>query len=75
MVNRLTIFLTVTGLLVAGAAATILISLSSGDGANATVENPAPASPDAERRRRAGQFFGGDPDRDVRGGQEMKPRW
>ena len=73
--NRLTIFLVVTGFLVTGVAATILISLSSGGGANATVENPAPAPPDAEKRRRAEQFFGGDRDRDVRGGQEMKPRW
>jgi Ti type entry exclusion protein TrbK len=27
------------------------------------------------RRQKAHDFLGGDPDRDVRGGQEMKPRW
>ncbi|WP_287384120.1 entry exclusion protein TrbK [Mesorhizobium sp.] len=35
---------------------------------------PAPAA-SAERRQRAEDFFGGDPDRSVRGGQEIKPRW
>lgn len=33
-----------------------------------------PAS-DVERREHREKFFSGDPDRDVRGGQEMKPRW
>lgn len=35
---------------------------------------PAPTASD-ERRQRAEDFLGGDPDRSVRGGQEMKPRW
>lgn len=26
-------------------------------------------------RQRRDDFFGGDPDRDVRSGQEMKPQW
>jgi len=30
---------------------------------------------DAEHNNRVETFFGGDPDRDVRNGQEMKPRW
>ncbi|TGS14429.1 entry exclusion protein TrbK [Mesorhizobium sp. M2E.F.Ca.ET.209.01.1.1] len=34
----------------------------------------APAS-DAERAKRREKFFGGDRDRDIRSGQEMKPRW
>lgn len=42
----------------------------SGSGAAAT----QPAS-DTERREQREKFFSGDPDRDVRGGQEMKPRW
>jgi Ti type entry exclusion protein TrbK len=33
------------------------------------------SSSDEERRRHREQFFGGDSDRDIRGGQEMKPRW
>lgn len=37
---------------------------------------PAAQSPsDAERSEHREKFFSGDPDRDVRGGQEMKPRW
>lgn len=42
----------------------------SGSGAAAT----QPAS-ETERRTHREKFFSGDPDRDVRGGQEMKPRW
>ena len=38
---------------------------------------PAASTPAAteNRRQKAHDFLGGDPDRDVRGGQEMKPRW
>ncbi|CAN7704413.1 entry exclusion protein TrbK (plasmid) [Aminobacter sp. NyZ550] len=35
---------------------------------------PTPAETE-NRRQKAHDFLGGDPDRDVRGGQEMKPRW
>jgi len=42
----------------------------SGSGAAAT----QPAS-DSERREHREKFFSGDPDRNVRGSQEMKPRW
>jgi Ti type entry exclusion protein TrbK len=40
-----------------------------------TVDPALSAVDDAERRQHAEKFFGGNPDRDVRGGQEMKPRW
>ena len=38
---------------------------------------PAASTPAAteNRRQKAHDFLGGDPDRDVRGRQEMKPRW
>ncbi len=38
---------------------------------------PTASTPAAteNRRQKAHDFLGGDPDRDVRGGQEMKPRW
>lgn len=38
---------------------------------------PTASTPAAteNRRRKAHDFLGGDPDRDIRGGQEMKPRW
>lgn len=42
----------------------------SGSGAVAT----RPAS-ESERREYKEKIFSGDPDRNVRGGQEMKPRW
>jgi len=35
----------------------------------------ASSSTDEEKRRHREQFLGGDADRDIRGGQEMKPRW
>ncbi|WP_341353131.1 entry exclusion protein TrbK [Sinorhizobium meliloti] len=33
------------------------------------------SSSDEEKRRHREQFFGGNSDRNIRGGQEMKPRW
>jgi len=38
---------------------------------------PTASTPAAteNRRRKAHDFLGSDPDRDIRGGQEMKPRW
>lgn len=33
------------------------------------------SSSDEEKRRHREQFFGGNSARDIRGGQEMKPRW
>ncbi len=33
------------------------------------------SSADEEQRRHREEFFGGNSDRDIRGGQEMKPRW
>ncbi|APO69865.1 conjugal transfer protein TrbK 1 (plasmid) [Rhizobium gallicum] len=33
-----------------------------------------PSSADAQRERRE-KFFSGDTDRNIRGGQELKPRW
>jgi len=33
------------------------------------------SSSDEEQRRHREQFFGGNSDRDIRGRQEMKPRW
>ena len=44
-------------------------------GAEPVTANPTTGLDDAERRQHAERFFGGHPDRDVRGGQEMKPRW
>ncbi|MEI4482703.1 MULTISPECIES: entry exclusion protein TrbK [unclassified Phyllobacterium] len=43
---------------------------------DAMTEPPAMISePTAAQREYRERFFGGDPDRDVRGGQEMKSGW
>jgi Ti type entry exclusion protein TrbK len=44
--------------------------------ANDTVPSPGGMQGyDADHDGRAATFFGGDPERNVRGGQEMKTRW
>ncbi|NTJ66325.1 entry exclusion protein TrbK [Agrobacterium rhizogenes] len=61
---------------VSGAAASVITSIVdrpqpvSGSGAVAT---GIPS--DEDRRRHREEFFGGDANRDIRGGQEMNPRW
>lgn len=72
---RLIIILVVAGIVTAGGAVSWMLiqpepTSISGSGAAAT----GPAS-DAEKRQHREQFFGGDTTRDIRGGQEMKPRW
>lgn len=39
-----------------------------------TIATSTPPSTE-DSRKQAHDFLGGDPDRDVRGGQEMRPRW
>ncbi|MGV1832892.1 entry exclusion protein TrbK [Agrobacterium vitis] len=72
MSPRILIALAAAGV-VAIAGGMILWVVVQPDGATPT---PAAASGsgDAQREHRE-RFFGGDPDLDVRGGQEMKPRW
>lgn len=36
---------------------------------------PTQSAFETERREHREKFFSGDPDSDIRGGQEMKPRW
>lgn len=72
---RLIIILVVTVIVSAGGVLSWVVNQPeptsmSGSGAAAT----GPTS-DAEKRRHREQFFGGDTTRDIRGGQEMKPRW
>ncbi|MBP1847612.1 Ti type entry exclusion protein TrbK [Rhizobium petrolearium] len=74
MSPRLVIAFALAGIVAAGVVTWILVqprpAAVSGSGSTAT----QPAS-ETERREHRGKFFSGDPDRDVRGGQEMKPRW
>ncbi|MFG1465868.1 entry exclusion protein TrbK [Xanthobacter sp. DSM 24535] len=68
--------LIVGGLIAIGASVTIWIAArpasapASADAAPAIV-----TSSDSQRRERAEKFLGGNPNIDVRGGQEMRPRW
>jgi Ti type entry exclusion protein TrbK len=65
------IVLIVGAIICAGAA--VWLTVQAGP---APTEGTVPVSCGAkEKRQRAEDFFGGDPDCDVRGGQEMKPRW
>lgn len=70
--SRATIIILVVGVVSLGVAALWLVLPR---GATPVVTDLAPTADDAERRQRAEKFFGGDPDRDVRGGQEMQSRW
>ena len=76
MSSRLIITLVLAGIVALGAGVITWIVVQprpapvSGSGAAAT----RPAS-EAERRAHREKLFSGDPDRNVRGGQEMKPRW
>ncbi|MGV2168961.1 MULTISPECIES: entry exclusion protein TrbK [Agrobacterium] len=75
MSPRLIIILVVAVILAAGGTVSWTLiqpqpTSVSGSGAGAT----GPSS-NAQKRQHREQFFGGDTTRDIRGGQEMKPRW
>lgn len=70
--SRATIIVLVVGIVSLSAAALWML-IPRGVGAVGT--EPASTAEDTQRRQRAEKIFGGDPDRDVRRGQEMKPRW
>lgn len=70
--NRATIIVLIVGV-VSLSASVLWMMLPSG--VTPLVTERTPSAEDTQRRQRAKDFFGGDPDRDVRGGQEMKPRW
>ncbi|WP_084540086.1 entry exclusion protein TrbK [Azorhizobium doebereinerae] len=75
MSSRLVILLLAGAL---GLCATLAISTvgpSSTEPAPATAEPSSPPASDTARREHIERFLSGDPNMDVRGGQEMKPRW
>ncbi len=75
MSPRLVIILVVVGIIVSGVGIARWI-VQSGPASMSGVGQASPeAASDADRRARREKFFGGNAERDIRGGQEMKPRW
>ncbi len=75
MSPRLVIILAVVGIVASGVAVARWIVQPPAVPLSGTGEaSPQPAS-DADRRAHREKFFGGDTERDIRSGQEMKPRW
>lgn len=75
MSGRLVIILAVVGIIASGAGiARWMVQPGPTPMSGAEEASPEAAS-DADRRAHREKFFGGDANRDIRGGQEMKPRW
>ncbi|NSY99569.1 entry exclusion protein TrbK [Agrobacterium tumefaciens] len=72
MSSRLIIILALAGIAVVGAGASWFLMQPSPTTSAAGTAQPVS---DAARREHRERFFSGDPGRDVRGGQELKPRW
>ncbi|NKL60089.1 entry exclusion protein TrbK [Rhizobium leguminosarum] len=75
MSPRLVIILAVVGIVAFGVGVTRYIVQSPPAALSATGEASPQAASDADRRAHREKFFGGNAERDIRGGQEMKPRW
>ncbi|MHC1550216.1 entry exclusion protein TrbK [Phyllobacterium sp. K27] len=75
MSPRFVIVLVVVGIAAFGVGAARWIVQTGPEPMSGTGEaSPATAS-EADRRAHRQKFFGGNAERDIRGGQEMKPRW
>lgn len=75
MSPRLVIILAVVGTIAIGlAVAKWIVQPPAAHLSGAGDASPQAAS-DADRWAHREKFFGGDANRDIRGGQEMKPRW
>lgn len=72
MSPRLAIILAVVGIIASGVGIATWIVQPGQSGAGDA--SPQTAS-DADRRAHREKFFGSNAERDIRGGQEMKPRW
>lgn len=72
MSPRLIIGLALAGIIALGAGINWILVSQRAEGQSGGGTSVAKPASDAERREK---FFGGDPERNVRGGQEMKPRW
>lgn len=78
MSPRLIIVLALVAIIAVSAGVVIFIIVQTDptavSGAQAQDTSTKPAS-DARRHDYREKLFSGDPDRNIRGGQEMKPRW
>ena len=75
MSPRLVIILAVVGIIASGVVVNRwMVQPPAAHLSGAGVASPQAAS-DADRRAHREKFFGGNADRKIRGGQEMKPRW
>ncbi|RWX81427.1 entry exclusion protein TrbK [Neorhizobium lilium] len=75
MSPRLTFILAVLGIVASGVGVARWIVQPSAAHLSGAGEASPQAASDADRRANREKFFGGDTTRDIRGGQEMKPRW
>ncbi|MCI9868623.1 entry exclusion protein TrbK [Rhizobium skierniewicense] len=75
MSPRLVIILAVVGIVAIGlGVARWIVQPPAASLSGAGQASPQAAS-DADRRAHREKFFGGNVEHDIRGGQEMKPRW
>ncbi len=75
MSPRLVIILAVVGIIASGVGIARWIVQPPAAHLSGAGEASPQAAFDADRRAHREKFFGGDTTRDIRGGQEMKPRW
>ncbi|NTE89393.1 entry exclusion protein TrbK [Agrobacterium rubi] len=75
MSPRLVIILAVVGIIASGVGIASCIVQPGPTHMSGAEEASPEAASDADRRAHREKFFGGDANRDIRGGQEMKPRW
>ncbi|MBA1344889.1 entry exclusion protein TrbK [Agrobacterium sp. a22-2] len=75
MSPRLVIIMAVVVIIASGVGVTRWIVQPPPAALSGTGEASPQAASDADRRAHREKFFGGNAERDIRGGQEMKPRW
>lgn len=73
--GRLTILVIAGAALTFSAGVTVGIVIQSKPAGKVGVIPVPTVTSEDERRERAEKFFGGDTNRDIRSGQEMRPRW
>ncbi|WP_421425342.1 entry exclusion protein TrbK [Agrobacterium rosae] len=75
MSPRLVIILAVVGIFASGVGIARWIVQPPAAALSGTGEASPQATSDPNRGAQREKFFGGNAERDIRGGQEMKPRW